>query len=570
MRLAHVSCALFTLLAACAGEDDKAPGTWTPGKGDGAFELVEAGPAPIGHELEIELAHRVPAYRVESFGGMKLTIDVKGRRGTDAYVIVEGPLAGDGDKVAVGAGPVVGEDDDSGYGTSAQLEVALEQPGVYRILTGTRASLGDGGVAEGTVALDVACEANCTRPAIDAKTFVRGMQQQNGPAFAEMAKGELAALVQDPVAAQALGAKLDAILADPDLRGLERFPTIPLAQIAALRPALGVIPAEPASPDEVVTGELGAVLGACDAARTVPAQIDARLPGVGYGHFPDRSLSPCQFSHSARLAQVLTSLAAGNGSSVTFKGKTITTPRALFEALLETGHTVEQRNEHMYANFLSATIGANADLRWPVWLDTGIQLSSGESFTIPMGHSQYAWVISGPIVNTEVSFFLGVDGAGFFGATSRRPAWTGMTTSSDVTITSLANGRALLDTLEASTTYLQRTRVERETVAQGMPADGYGYVGVCNDSNAVVELLTEGTISAFPLMRAAALDAAPDLGDGLDAAMKALPHDGDGIVDPHDALRRALAMQPFEDGSPLMWDATLAAQLATARHDLAR
>jgi hypothetical protein len=377
--------------------------------------------------------------------------------------------------------------------------------------------------------------------------------------------------VQDPAAAQALGAKLDAILADPELRGLERFPTIPLAQIAALRPALGVIPAEPASPDQVVTGELGAVLGACDAERTVPAQIDARLPGVGYGHFPDRALSPCQFSHSARLAQVLTSLAADNGSSVTFKGKTITTPSALFEALLETGHTVEQRNEHMYANFLSATIGANADLRWPVWLDTGIRLSSGESFTIPMGHSQYAWVISGPIVNTEVSFFLGVDGAGFFGATSRRPAWTGMTTSSDVTITSLdANGRALLDTLDASTTYLQRTRVERETVAQGMPADGYGYVGVCNDSNAVVELVTEGTISAFPLMRAAALDAAPELGDGLDAALKALPHDGDVIADQRDALRRALAMQPFEDGSPLMWDATLGAQIATARHDLAR
>src|SRR5687767_7214674 len=103
------------LLVACAADDDKTAGQWTPGKGDGAFELVEVGPAPLDGRVEIALDHRVPAYRVESYGGTKLKIDVKGRS-SDAYVIVEGPLAGDGDRVAVGAGSVVGEDDDSGYG----------------------------------------------------------------------------------------------------------------------------------------------------------------------------------------------------------------------------------------------------------------------------------------------------------------------------------------------------------------------------------------------------------------------------------------------------------------------
>ena len=570
MRLGQLSFALFTVLTACTGEDDKAAGTWTPGKGDGAFELVEAGAAPIGGELAIDLDHRVPAYRVESFGGMKLKVDVKGRRGVDAYVIVEGPLAGDGDKVAVGGGTVVGEDDDSGYGTSAQLEVALEQPGVYRILTGTYASLGEGGAAEGTVALSVKCEANCARPAVDAKTFVRGLQQQSGGAFAEMAKAELAALVQDPAAAQVLGAQLDAILADPNLTGLERFPTIPLAQIGLIRPALGGIPAEAPAPDDVITGELGALLGGCEAERPVPAQVDARLPGVGYGHFPNRTLSPCQFSHAGKLAGVLTSLAADNGSSVTFKGTTITTPRELFSALIETGHTIQVRNERMYANFLSATIGTNADLLWPVWLDTGIRLSTGESFTIPMGHSHHAWKISGPNVNTQVMFYLGVDGAGFFGQTSQRPGWTGMTAATDVTIDAIdAKGRYVLDTVDAAATYLRRNRVERTTVAAGMPADGYGYVGVCNDSNAAVEHATKATISTFPLMRAAELDETPDLGDGLDATIKALPKDGDGLGDQRDALRRAVAMQPFADGE-LTWDPVLAAQIAQARRDLAR
>lgn len=566
--LGRISLALLAVLSACATEDDKPPGHWTPGKGDGAFELVEAGPAPIGGAVTIALDSRVPAYRVESFGDMKLAIDVTGAGDTDAYVIVEGPLAGDGDRVAIGAGTIVGEDDDSGEGRSAKLAVTLEKPGVYRILAGTFDSLGVGDPASGEIELAVACAAGCTRRGIDQKTFVRGLQQQAGGAFTEMAKAELAALVHDPAAAQALGAQLEAILADPNLTGLERFPTIPLAQLPLIRPALGQIPTDAPQPDKVITGDLLALLGGCTATRTVPAPIDVRLPGVGYGHFPNRELSPCQFAHADTLAGVLTSLAAGNGSAVTFQGKTLHTPRELFAALLATGHSIRVRNERMYANFLSATIGDNADLIWPVWLDTGIRLSDGSSFTIPVGHSHHAWQITGPYVNTRVMFYLGISGAGFFGNTSRRPAWSGMITQTDETITAGGDSEYLLATLDAAATYLRRTRVERTTVAQGMPADGYGFVGVCNDSNAILERVTKSTVSAFPLLRARSLDGAPDLGDGLDAVVKGLPNDGDGIVDARDALRRAVAMQPFPDGSPLMWDAALGAQIATARRDL--
>ena len=91
---------------------------------------------------------------------------------------------------------------------------------------------------------------------------------------------------------------------------------------------------------------------------------------------------------------------------------------------------------------------------------------------------------------------------------------------------------------------------------------------MCNDSNATIEHATKGTTSAFPLLRAKQLDAAADLGDGLDATIKALPKDGDGITDARDALRRAVAMQPFPNGSPLIWDPKLASQLAKARSDL--
>ena len=540
-------------LVGCAAEDDKEPGQWMPGKGDGAYDLIEAGPAVT---QDIVLDRRVPAFRVMSYGGTQLEVKLGGAN-VDGYLVVEGPLDGNGDRIGVGNGTVVAEDDDSGYGRNAKLDLELEAPGVYRIIAGTYESLGQGRAASGTLKLEIECKAHCDRGGIDQKTFVRALQQQG--AFAELAKGELAKLA--PGAAASLGAQLDAILADPNLAGLERFPMLPLSQVQALRPALGGLEAEAPKPDEVVRGDLLMLLGSCAPDRALPAEVDARLPGVRYGQFPSATLSPCQFAHAGKLAQVLTSLAANNTSEVTFKGKSIKTPKELFQALLDAGHVIEVRNERMYANFLSMIVG-DKDLIWPVWLDTGIQLSSGENFVIPMGHSHHAWRISGPNVNTRVMFYLGVSGTGFFGQTDQRPAWSGTIASTDTT-----SAGDVLATVEAATLYLRRNRIERTTIAAGKPADGYGYVGVCNDSNATIEHVTKGTISAFPLLRAAALDQTADLGDGLDASIKALPNDGDGLANPMDALRRAVAMQPFADGSPLMFDAKLGAQIATARRD---
>ena len=44
--------AVCLALTACASENDKPSGQWTPGKGDGAFELFEAGPAPTGGSVD--------------------------------------------------------------------------------------------------------------------------------------------------------------------------------------------------------------------------------------------------------------------------------------------------------------------------------------------------------------------------------------------------------------------------------------------------------------------------------------------------------------------------------------
>ena len=231
---------------------------------------------------------------------------------------------------------------------------------------------------------------------------------------------------------------------------------------------------------------------------------------------------------------------------MTYRGAALQTPGELAQALLDAGHTIEARNERTYANFLSLTFG-DVNVRWPVWLDTGATLPSGDNLVVPMGHSHHAWRISGPDVNARVMFYLGISGAAFFAQTDVRPAWTGETlapASNDVAAT-----------FDWAARYLARNRAERTTVAAGLPADGYGYVGVCNDSNAVIEYATLGTITAFPLLRAASLDTQAPLGDGLDDILHTLPHDADALAP--DAIRRVAAMTPKRCD----WDARLDAQL---------
>ncbi len=345
---------------------------------------------------------------------------------------------------------------------------------------------------------------------------------------------------------------------------LDRFPTLTLDRIAGFRPLLGAGPDAVPQPDRVWQGELTTLLEGCDAHRDPPAPVHPSLPHVRYGGFPDLSLTDCQAAQSEKLAAILTALAAQNGSQVTYDGATIDSPEALIDALIERGHHVELRNQRMYADFLSFSDGER-EVVWPAWLDTGITLSNGETFVTPMGHSQQAIAIEGPDVDARVMFYLGISGAAFTAHTYLRPAWAGM---HETQITSSDQDRdAVLRAIESAAMYLRRVRIERETVAQGLPADGYGYVGVCNDSNAVVELRAHGTITTFPLMRARELEDS-DLGDGLDETFRALPNDADGIEDRRDALERAMQMLPDGLGG-LAGDQALEQQLALVRDELA-
>jgi hypothetical protein len=469
----------------------------TDGYGRADSALTEVGPL----EPTQAVAAGSFAFRVEGYGSTSFSLDAPG-----AQLTVEGMT-----------------------GAADHLDVTLGH-GVYRVIVD----------ATDPTTLTATCSAGCARDAISAQDLAAKLlaSGQLDPLIDQL-RGKLGILAPDPDLRAQLDAQLSQITAGADLSFLARFPTVPLKALGQLRPALGLVPASAPQPDAVVDGELADLLGTCDRPYAMPSVLP-QLQGVAYGHFPNRALTACQAAHSVTLAQVLTSLAAQNGSRVSYRGQGYTTAEDLMAALVDAGHTVEVRNERTYANFLSfALVDEDTDSEWPVWIDTGVTLANGESLTVPMGHSGHAWRISGPDVNARVMFYLGISGAGFFAQTDTRPAWTGMT-ARDVD----SERAHVVASVASAARYLRKNREERSTVAQGLPADGYGYLGVCNDSNAYVELETRGTITTFPLLRAASL---PDLAPGL-------PHDADQAPPREDLLRRVLEMAPHPPGSPLYPD----------------
>lgn len=575
-KLGFVACVAALALGGCSHRaleaEAKEEGVETPysqGKADGFFSIRDEGPLSFGEPVRADVTRELHAFRVQSFGGTSISVDLTAEYG-DPYLAIEGPLAGNGDSIVPGEGAVFATNDDSGNSYNSHLDVVLEQPGVYRVIAGTYRTLGLGKSAHETeLQLSASCTGACTRPEINLQTLLTQLRDSGKlEPFVAQARAQITQLVPDASAQALLNGELDRIMASPTFSGLERFPTLPLRQFDAFRLALAGFNSAAPAPDQVVNGSLSDLLGGCQADRANPPDVNAALPGIGNGHFPDLTLSACQAAHSASLAQLLTSLSVGNGSSVTYEGQEITTPGDLLRALMRTGHTVEVRNERSYANFLSITAG-DINVRWPGWLDTGVVLDNGENLVVPMGHSQVTWHIRGPVVDARVMFYLGTSGAAFFGQTSVRPAWTGLSakdvTSNASSVTQGGVDEHAIAMADASALYLRRSRTERATVAQGMPADGYGYVGVCNDSVAAVEYLVDGTITGFPLVRARALDDAERLNDGLDDVLRILPHDADVPAETRDALTRVLLMTPHPLDSTLLVDDALRAQLVRAQ-----
>jgi hypothetical protein len=155
-------------------------------------------------------------------------------------------------------------------------------------------------------------------------------------------------------------------------------------------------------------------------------------------------------------------------------------------------------------------------------------------------------------------FYMGTSGGTSFrmqGA-SLRPDWAGETTL--YTYDSAVDPDTVVG-LMTTAARLRKLWVER---GAGLPVNGYGRLGVCNDSTAILEYSVEESVSIFPLSHPPVEDAPANV---IDEILSKLPTDIAGF-EPDEAIGRILTSIPaVEDQVPF-----LKAQLDSVRDSGAR
>jgi hypothetical protein len=553
------ACAALVLVAAgCAppmqGASVHAGTPLDPGR------VAEAGPLLLGESQPIEpgrftgaLHGKLPAFRVESFGGTVLDIDLWG---TGAVLFVQGPLPGpDGDDL--GPAPVVAESG-ARYELGAHLTgVRLDAPGVYRVVVADRTALDSGGPLLHPFTLSATCTSGvaCERAVL--KSWHEGFSP-GGSVYpyitVEEQFGVSTRLWRQP-RGRLLHAEIMAAMERPKTRGT--FPLFPLGN-PILSEYLNLSDLEVATPPpQHITGELFDLLGACDLPRPHPTPVTGAYTS---GNFPDLSLTRCQVSNSVRLASILNSLAYtnygvdGEGSWVAYLGQRHATPPALVHALMDAGHRIELIDERSHVQTTTLLVDGK-EVFWPIWVDTGLILEEGGTrLRMPVGRSRVVWRISGPDVNARVALAIRNGGLQFVPELDRPPGWVGRRVAALST-----DPAAVVESFRAAAHYVPRDRDRRSNANLSL--------GTSSDAAAAVRRWVWGDPDAslpFPLLRFRRAD--DELMDSMPTSpierrMLDLPHDHDDWNvagwptdrwTNRDAARRLYNMSPFAVDSPML------------------
>ena len=232
-----------------------------------------------------------------------------------------------------------------------------------------------------------------------------------------------------------------------------------------------------------------------------PPAPDAYLRSLGFGLENGDRIDPVlavRYADGLRLSEVLNRLSMNSPDSgaryrIVLGGRPVDTPSALMEALTTSGHDLEVRDSRYFANF-GDLIYHGRDVLTPFWIDTGLQVpGTDRSLLVPVSHSQHEFIVRGPVVNADLSFYFGIDGEAVFRpSVTRDQAWV---------MGKVAHRYRGAEALEV--TRLAGSIVRAYSAIKqrhpDLPFGGYYALGVCNDVNAMIELKMQGETTLFPL-----------------------------------------------------------------------
>ncbi|MEZ4814147.1 MAG: hypothetical protein R3A80_02935 [Bdellovibrionota bacterium] len=369
--------------------------------------------------------------------------------------------------------------------------------------------------------------------------------------------------------------KISYVIQTKDFEKFQRFPTLTLSDLRKIQ-GLKKIDAEEASIASAPIKDALENIFSSECSEKLPEAkiVVASIPDLKGGNAQDPDASDCKVDRSIKLARLLSSLIRNDGSEVTYQNNVLRTPEDLMRALLSSGHHVVMTNEKNYADFNGWSYKGKA-VRTPLWIDTEVDLDTGERLVIPAGHSALVFRVTGGdlIQEAQVSFYFGTLGVNFYPDVELRPKWNESKVFYAVDSLDVRQRDEILAALDVIGRYSERHILEIKTLGP-LPMQGYGYLGVCNDSVAVVELLTHSKnmdlskISAFPLGRAKELNQKLDITDDLSEAFALLPKDLDVVPERADLLRRVLRMNPFGRDYEKFFDPDLARQIQQVEKEL--
>lgn len=496
------------------------------GKADGASGVLRVGALTATGTQRVALDDTPLAWRFIAFPGTKVRVEARSPDGDiDPVLSVLGPIPAAADQVAA-------QNDDATPDTfDSAVELTADQFGAFEVVVGSYGIYNQGKATPGTIELEFTCLAGCEQPQMALDELLRGlsMAQVEGAL-----SSVLPALFPDPATAAAVKAQADAFLAG----GEGPFPVIPMAALGTAQ-ALFEEPAAEVAPPTPVTFELDALLTkGCNPDRGALTPVHPSLPAeLTRGWLPDYRIDDCALQRMEDFANVLNNLALDNGSAVVHGDTRYESVEDVFVALIDSGHHVRVENNRYLANFLGLN-WRGASVAAPVWLDTGIAAGDG-TVAIPAPHTHHSIYVDGPLVNAKLMYYMGTSGGVSFRADATlRPEWTGERTA--YTYDSAEDPDAVIELMVVAGR-LRKYWTER---GQGLPVAGYGQLGVCNDSTAVLEYSAEGTVTIFPLAQPGIDGAAQSVVEEL---LAGLPADTKGF-DEADALRRIAATMPYADG----------------------
>jgi len=526
--------ALCLVLPACgeeSGPDDPQPGAakvTTPpdltGKADGSVDVRRVGTLRATETVEVDI-EGAASWRFNAFPGTKVRIEASSED-LDPILTVRGPIPDTPNKVAVF------NDDVSEDSFDAAVELESDTFGAYEIVLGSYAYFHQGKPGAGRMELRFVCLAQCNQPEVSLAEFFAAVDaEQLGFAL----QATLPTLFGDAQTAELVGTQLEAYL---DGTSDGPFPVLPMNALATGQ-ALLEEPSEELPDPQPVEFDIAALLAkGCQPERSALAPVHQQLPPeLTRGWLPDYTIDNCTLQHTQDFAEVLNNLALENGSAVLNGETRYETIEAVFRALVEAGHHVRIENNRYLANFLGLNLNG-ASVAAPVWIDTGIAGADG-NVVFPAPHTHHTIMVEGPLLNSRLTFYMGTSGGASFRAdASIRPDWAG-----ERTLYSYDSDTDLETIIDIVVTAGKLRKVWTERGA-GMPLGGYGLLGVCNDSTAVLEWAAEQTVTIFPLVQPGV---AGEPATEVDELLAELPSDLSAF-DEADAIERLRLTMPYEDG----------------------